>query len=387
MFERYRECRGAQAAQVAALLSVALLSVALLLIQTASLTAQDETPERAGGIVAIVGDTVITQTELDRRVVYGKYQASGEFPQPLLDWHRLQRQHAMLDRLIDEKLILHRVQIIEKKEGTPYISDFHIDEELTKRVERLKEEGNVAHSVEDIYRAYRENYGMSRKETRNFLRAQMSIEKFMWREIYPKRVNPWVSPEESRYYYRANIDKFTTPVDIAFRQVFIPRTRRDAQVAVEGMEQGLREGKEFIQLARMYSQEVQEGLADQAGRVRTYSFQELASWHSPLPQELRKMKRGEVSGPIISPIGIHFFKVEDVTSGAPEPFKRAHPKIQRLLRLDRNRVAREAFLAEERRNTRVEVFLPPLPERVERPSAVKGGLGQEIKNADPEKKK
>jgi parvulin-like peptidyl-prolyl isomerase len=276
------------------------------------------------------------------------------------------------------------VQIIEKKEGQPYITEFHIDQELEERVNRLKQEGNVAQSVEDIYRAFREN-GMNRREARQFLKDQMSIEKYMWREIYPRRVNPWVSPEESRYYYRSNIERFTTPVEISLRQVVIFRTRPDAQAAVEGMEQGLRDGVDFVELARMYSQEVLEGLADQAGRVRTYSFEELTSWHDPLPQELRRMKRGEISGPIISPVGIHFFKVEDVISGAPEPFSEAHPKIQRLLRLERNRIAREEFLAEERRKTRVEIRLPPLPENAGQPSGARGGLGGEIQEAGKER--
>ncbi len=364
-----------------ALVQTALLVLMLLLVSIPPLSAQNETPERAGGIVAVVGDTVITQSELDRTIAYRRYQTPSDYPQPLLDWHRLQRQHAVLEGLIDEKLILHRVQIIEKKEGQPYITEFHIDKELEARVNRLKKEGTVAQSVEDIYRAFRENYGMSRKDARQFLRDQMSMEKFMWREVYHNRVEPWVSPEESRYYYRSNIEKFTTPVEISLRQVVIFRTRPEFQAAVEGMEQGLREGVDFVELARMYSQEVLEGLADQAGRVRTYSFEELTSWHDPLPQELRRMKRGEVSGRIVSPVGIHFFKVEDVISGAPEPFSEAHPKIQTLLVSERRRIVREKFLAEERRKTRVEIFLPPLPDKVERPSAAKGGLGGEIPEA------
>ncbi len=376
MFETCRSSRGTRGGA-----ALFLVWTAVLLVRAVSLSGQDETLGQAGGIVAVVGDTVITQTELDRMGAYGRYQTSSDYPQPLVDWHRLQRQHAILDRLIDDKLILHRVQIIEKKEGKDYITEGHIDMELAQRVKRLKKEGNVAHSVEDLYRAYRESLGMNPRETRKFLRDQMSLEKYMWREIYPKRVNRWVSPEESRYYYRSNIDQFTTPERISLRQIFIPRTRRDAQIAVEGIEQALKNAADFVELARTYSQEVLDGLVDQAGRVREYSFAELKSWHPPLPQELRRMKRGEVSGPIVTRSVIHFIKVEDVVSGAPEPFSRAHPQIQRLLIFDRRRIAEQKFLAEERRKTRVEIFLPPLPEKVERPSAVKGGLQQEIPRA------
>ncbi len=99
------------------------------------------------------------------------------------------------------------------------------------------------------------------------------------------------------------------------------------------------------------------------------------------------MKRGEVSGPIPTRIGFHFIKVEDVVSGAPEPFSRAHPQIQRLLMFDRRRIAEQKFLAEERRRTRVEIFLPDLPEKVERPSAIKGGLQREIPKATPVERK
>ena len=121
--------------------------------------------------------------------------------------------------------------------------------------------------------------------------------------------------------------------------------------------------------------------------MREYSFADLKSWHPPLPDVLRQMKRGEVSGPIVTRIGIHFIKVEDVVSGATEPFSRAHPQIQRLLIADRHRIAEQKFLADEHRKTSVEIFLPPLPKKVERPSAVKGGLQGEIPRATAAERK
>ena len=267
------------------------------LLWTMLLLAQGE-PQQAGGIVAVVGDTVITQAELDRAITYRDNQVLSKYPKPLLEWHRLKREHAELWTLIDEKLVLHRVQIIEKKENKPYITDAHIYRELERRVKLLNEEGNFAHGVDDIYRQFRDSYGMGRKQARRFLRDQMSIEKFMWSEIYPRRVNPWVSPEESRYYYRANIDKFTTPLRISFRHVLIPLSQRDYQVASQAMEQGLKEGKDFVEMARLYSQEALEGRPEDAGRVRSYGFEELTNWHQPLPQELRKLKKGEAAGPL-----------------------------------------------------------------------------------------
>ncbi len=381
MLETCRSSRGTRGA------ALSLVWTALLLVRTASLSGQNETPERAGGIVAVVGDTVITQAELDRRVAYGRHQMSSDFPQPLVDWHRLERQRAILNRLIDEKLILHRVRFIEKKDGKPYITEAHIDAWLENRVKRLKDEGYAAHSVEDFYRIFRENHGMTRKETRKFHRDKMCIDTYMRREIFPKRVDRWVSPEESRYYYLSNIDQFTTPERISLRRIFIAGTRRDAQIAVEGIEQALRKGADFVELARMYDQQVLDGQVDQAGRVREYPFTDLKSWHPPLPDVLRQMKRGEVSGPIVTRIGIHFIKVEDVVSGAPAPFSKAHPQIQRLLIADRHRIAEQKFLADEHRKTSVEIFLPPLPKKVERPSAVKGGLQGEIPRATAAERK
>ncbi len=351
------------------------MSLALLLMWTVSLSGQNVSPERAGGIVAVVGDTVITQSELDRRVAHGRLQVPNELPQPLVDWHRLERQREILKLLIDEKLILHRVRIIEKKDGRPYITEAHIDAWLVERQKRLKEEGYAANSIEDIYRIFRENSGMNRKETRQFHRDKMSIDVYMRREIFPKRVDRFVSPEESRYYYRSNIDLFTTPERITLRQIVIPRNQRDAQLAVETMVKALKEGADFVELARAYSEEVQDG---QAGRLREYSFAEVKSWHSPLPQKLRQMKRGEVSEPIHTRYAIHFIKVEDVVSGTPEPFSRAHPKIQRLLMYNRHQIAEQKFLAEERQKTRVDIFLPELTEKVEPTSAIKDGRQKEI---------
>ena len=75
------------------------------------------------------------------------------------------------------------------------------------------------------------------------------------------------------------------------------------------------------------------------------------------------MKPGAVSGPVVTAVGIHFFRVEDHVAGQVESFSEALAKIRNHILVERRKIELNSFLTERGEKTRVDVFLPDLPER------------------------
>jgi len=340
-------------------IAIELVSVVTAVLFSGTAVAQNE-PQRAGGIVAEVGDTVITQADLDR-VVNMRRDAAEPSVKSLFTAQQLRAQHQALERIIEDKIVLHLVKSQEQKDGKPYIAPEQIEQELKNRVKRLKDDGFPVRTVEDLYRVFQDDYGQSRKEARQFIKERMSVDKYMWGVVYRQRVNSWVTPQQARYYYKANPKQFSMPLEVTFRQIFIKRGRPDAELAIEAVEKGLVDGAPFSELAQTYDEAAFEGEPERAGRRKTRSFEELKGWLFPIPQKLAITKTGEVTGRIDTAAGTHFFKVDDVVEGTPKSFGEALEEIQDQIRGDRRLNVRKRFLAKHRQRTRIAVFLPPLP--------------------------
>ncbi len=362
------------------------------LLLAVSLRAQEPVEEarplrdgQSGGIVAIVGDTFVTQSELDRQVRFEVQSAPPGYSKPLLDWARLDLQHRELQQLIDQKLILHLVHRIERKEEKPYIAPEQVEAQLRKRVERMRQEGYPVHSVKDLFQLLRRTNGWRAQEYREFLKHQMMEEKYLWREVFPQRVNAFVTPKELREFYLRNQDQFSTPLEVSFRQIFISIKRPDASRAAAAVDDGLAKGVTFDELARRYADDAVNGFPDLAASVRTLTADELESSRPKIRDELKKLRKGETSQRVLTGVGVHYFKVEDVVTGDPQSFDDVQVAIRGDL-LDQRRVlARRAFLEEQRRKTRIDIFLPTLPPRPQEPPPEEGAprAAEPVEPKDP----
>ena len=330
-----------------------------------------ENKRSSGGIVAHVGNEVITQAELDEQTEQFRDELVERFPPGVVDreWQRLQRTE--LDRLIQDRMVLQLVRRREQKDERAYVSQAAIDAEIASRIEDLRSRGVRLNDAEDLYAYFRQSFGIRRDQVRKRLREQMSIQKFFWQEVFTG-ISGFVKPKEARYYYQANLDEFTTPVEVSFRMIVISRGRADAMVAAENVEKGLLEGKNFGDLAAQWSDDaVLQGSPERARtRVWNKSFEDIAGWAEPLPDALRTLKKGEVSGRLDAPRRIHFIRVEDVLTGNPKKFSEVQFDIEKRILRQRRQRAQVDFLRRLRERTRVEILLPSLPNELDDASEV-----------------
>lgn len=315
-----------------------------------------------GGIVAIVGDEVVTQAELDRRVLQRRSQLADLYPAKVLEEEMVQLTWYTLESMVSDKMVLQQVRMKEKKsdQEKKFVEEAEVDAAIHRRVEFLREKNPAIKTADDVYRIALESEGLSRGEFRRLIRERLEVDRYLFQEVL-RGAQVYVSPAEARVYYRAHIDDFKQPVSVSFREILVPLTSPDSLARKKAIDEGLEAGEPFIDLARTYSQEVYDGDPDAAGRLWQKSFEDLKTWHKPIPDVLRKLKPGQVSRPVPTRRGIHYFYMEKVVEGEPRSYSEVQDEIRQKLRQEREDRAIRDFLADLRERLRPEIFIPRPP--------------------------
>jgi hypothetical protein len=322
-----------------------------------------------GGIVALVGDEVITQAELERELDRHRAHLEARFP-AMARSPRLARM--VLDKMVGDNLLLQEVRKEEKKVEGAYITEEDLDAEVARQAEAFKKRGANIRGADDLYEQWRKEDGISRDEARKKIRQKLSINKYLWQRVW-RLNNELVSPQELKVYYRAHLKDFSTPVGVAFRQIVIIASRSErAEQLIQLVEAGLKEQKEFCDLARLVA-DAQGQDPELACQLYETDFEALKSWVAPVAETLLLLGKGETRGPVLTTRDIRFFRVEDVREGSPRPFSEVQEELTRRIREEENQRSLDAHLALLRRKTRIEVFLPEAPR--EKAAPVEPGSG------------
>ena len=329
------------------------MTVALCLALAASSVGQENLAS-GPGIVAIVGNEVITYDRLEKRLALEIYRQGEGWASSEVERARPQLMRQVLRTMIDSMLVLQEARR-QAGDRRP-VSDREIDLQLEARVKDLRKSQNVIRTVEDYYRAMSDQFGLTRQEVRRQVLEEMTTIRFLWEQVY-KDVDTFVSPSEARYFYRTHLEDFTAPVEVSFRHILLSNSRI-VPLVLQKIDEGLKEGVSFEELARKYSQEFED--ADLRGRLISKSWDDLSQWVPPLPDVLSSLKKGQVSGPVRSERAIHFLKLEDRVEGEPDSFEDCLPRIKDRVRRERRSRAREKLLERLRKDTLVEEFLPGL---------------------------
>ena len=335
------------------------LFIARLAVLAEESPAVKSRPKAPGGIVAIVNDDVITWAELDIWVRRQRAGLERSYSPAVVEREMLRLQHMLLDRMIENRLVLQLVRKEEQKDGKSFVSEADVDQEIKEELKSLQDQGLPISTMEELFRFWRERDGVDREELRRYIKDQLAVQFYLQRHVFTP--NLFVSPQELRAYYLKHVKEFTTPVAISFYQIKVPRSHPEAELIVLEIEKGLKAGADFCELAKKYDQDALQGDPDSACRLWTKTFEELKNWHKPIPETLQKMKKTEISPRIVSAVGIHFLKVHDVIEGASKPFAEVQEEITRRIRMERNQEQMSQFFDKLKKKARIEIFLPPLP--------------------------
>jgi len=288
-------------------------------------------------IVAVVNDDIITQSELeesmlpfvaDYKVRYGEEEFLDKIDEARAD---------ALNRLIEEKLILHEAKRIEVTVE---------DEEVEFRLERVK--SNFTTEAE-FYKAL-EASGVTPAKLKQKYREQIMMRK-MVNELINSRVT--INPTDIATYYHGNQQDFATPPTVNFKILLLkPLPERNMQqteaLALKIIDR-IKAGEGFDGLVKEYSQGPN---IDKGGEMGYMAADGIIK---ELGETLSKMQPGDVSGIIRTSSGFNIVKLIDAKDAATNTLDEATDVIrERLFQREAELTMRE-FVAKLKKDAYIDI--------------------------------
>jgi peptidyl-prolyl cis-trans isomerase C len=225
----------------------------------------------------------------------------------------------LLDRAIDERLVLHAARQHQVTASDRDVQDFLANSALLS-------DSNQNKTV------------ITRDEKRfEHARDNLIINRYL-QSIVPARSN--TSPLEERKYYDSHLGSFQEPERYHVAEILVkdePLAR-----AIEGM---LAKRKSFESLARKYSR---NELAAKGGDLGWFGRGELPE---QFERVVMRLKPEQHSGVVQTDFGYHIFKLMAIRPGRVIPFEEARQRIQTLLTNEDRKEALEQEIVRLRKST------------------------------------
>ena len=265
-------------------------------------------------IVALVNNEVITLSELEE-TVKPLYDQVRQTSTPAEREERLKKvREEVLDHLVDSRLLDQEIK--KRKIEIP-------DRDVDGAIKEVLKSTNL--SENDLKKVIARE-GMTYSAYRQKIREELGKMRLVAREIKSKIV---IEEETLRKAYQENLDKFTDPLEVKIQQIFLPfpqNSSQDEAAVVRNEARSIleraRKGEDFTELAKKYSRAPE---ASEGGVLGYFKHKELI----PELEEVGfKLKVGEISDLVNSPLGFHILRVLERKGGEPRPFAEVQNKIR-----------------------------------------------------------
>ena len=285
-------------------------------------------------VVAIAGNEVITQSQLDRII-----RTRKDIGDPV---EAVGDQWEILRQLIEEQLLIQEARAkgitVSDEEVEFALKDIETRNRIPNR-EALKQAVSRDHMS---WQQYVEN-----------LRNQVMAIKLIGREV---NTMVSLSDEEVKNYYHDHPEVFALPDRVKVTQILlrIPQNtsetiEKQIKEKAEAIYTEARSGTDFIQLVQEYSEGREKR---QNGDLGFFKKGELTP---KIDAEIFRLKEGEITAPIRTPLGIHIFKIEKQEIGKMRPFDSVKDKIKEKLIAEKTDRQRSEWISELWKRSFVEI--------------------------------
>ena len=317
--------------------------IGYLLLILAFFLAQPLYGEVIDRIVAVVGDEIITISELNR--AFEPYRKNikenyrGNDPEKALKEARA----VLLNRLIDAILIEQ-----EAKKSGINVKDDEVMNAITQIIARRDI------SMEELNKGLARE-GVSFESYKKNIRDQLVRMKLVRREIKSKII---VTDKEIGEYYSSHKQDYEGTESVRIKQILLlfpeganKETKEKLGKEMEDIHEKLKKGEPFDALAAKYSQ----GPAASSGG--DLGFIGKGMMLPEVEEAAFKLEKGETSGVISSPAGFHIIMVTDKLGAGLKPIAVVREEI--LAKLEEQKLEKkfEEWLMELRQKTHIEIKL------------------------------
>jgi peptidyl-prolyl cis-trans isomerase SurA len=265
-------------------------------------------------IVAVVNDDVVTKSELNLALSTARAQINQEsLPTP--PEKILQKQ--VLDQLINKKLQLQ----IAKQAGINVT-----DDDLNKAIQQVASHNNMTVAI--LYERLKQD-GMSLNDYRNEIRDQLTMQRLQQQEVVNHIT---ISPQEVDNFLKSNAWKTNTAKEYRIDDILIPTSDapspdeiRSARTRAQMVLNKLKTGLSFTSVAQAESSGAR---ALQGGDL---GWRKLPEIPSAFAEQISRMQKNEIAGPIQTPNGFHVIKLSDTRALSNQQTITERKQIEELL--------------------------------------------------------
>jgi len=265
-------------------------------------------------VIAVVNEEPITQSELDVlfRPIYDDYKKEFRGEDLMVKLNDIRRK--LLNQLIEDRLVFQAAED-QKLDVNPSAIDKQVDE-FEKRF-----------SEADTMESALASQGLTMRDVRERFRRQEMVRQLHDMEIRSKVI---VSPVEVEDFYYANQSEFSDQERIKVRSITIKKSEEarekglkdeEARELIEDLRNRILLGEDFGALAREFSQDIHAadgGMSEWLTR---------GSMIAVIDGAIFKMKLGEISDFIETPMGYHIFRLEEKHEGHQRGFEEVREEI------------------------------------------------------------
>jgi len=282
------------------ILTLMLMAMAVLLPTTARAVVVDR-------IVAIVNDSIITETELNAATAVAVGGLRSSEPR---EYH-VHTKSIVLDNLIENSLIKQDAERIGVE-----VSELEIDESIGSVLDR---NGMTQDQLVEALKAKDLPY----QEYRNQIRDELMRVKFM-NARFRSRIK--IRTEELEEYFHQHIDEYYAEPSIRLAVLLLTDDGKEVvQEKLKTIRLGLKNGEDFSELIKQFS----DGpTAAQGGDIGYLHENEI----SPLIKNIaQSLKVGEISKPVRAKKGIYIVQLIDRKDKEPKPLEEVQRQIHNIL--------------------------------------------------------
>lgn len=292
-------------------LRIAALLVLALGLATGASYAQEPNTDRQiiDRVVAVVGDSAILQTDLDEEV-FRILASTGQRQMPEDPETREQLYRSALEARVNELLML-----IAATRDSITVGDTEVQRQVDQQISQQTRAFGGEIAFEQALRAQGFTLAGYRHELTRQVRNQGIIERYLANLRRDRRPPPLTDKQVKEYFDQQRDKLGERPATVNFELVILaPKASDSARAAAraeaEQILQRIREGEDFAQLARRYSQD--PGSKERGGDLGWFRENQMVPEFSAVAFSLPP---GAVSGVVESSFGFHIIKVEK-TKGA-----------------------------------------------------------------------
>ncbi len=289
---------------------------------------------QADRIVAVVGDQVITESDLNKVVKSWEYQlrleASGV--EYLKRIQELKRE--ALKRLIDEELLYMEAL----KEGIT-VDPVAVEQEIEKIKARFPSEEEFKESLKSA--------GMTPKDLYDQIEKKLMVRKLVEKKI---RSKIYVNPVEVFRYFRSHREQFCLVKRVKLDSIFIP----GPDEGEDEMGFSARVMEEYVRLTK--NQTTWKALKDKYGSGAISGWKSREDLAPSIAKAIFSLKDGVYPMPVRVSTGYMLFRIEERDKDCPQDLKSAKKAVYNYLFKKKFEEKLNAFLEDLRGKYFVKVY-------------------------------